>query len=73
VLKNVGHLRFLSSKDSASAWQVDKIDALLGIDNITAVTAVPLPGAFWLMLSALSGVLMQATRKSSLAGSNKLP
>ncbi len=37
VLKNVSHLRFLSSKDQAAAWQVDKIQATLGIDDITAV------------------------------------
>ena len=60
VLSNVGHLRFLSSKDNAAAWQVDKIEATLGIDNITAVsalTAVPLPGAVWFMISAMTGLM----------------
>ncbi len=57
VLENVGHLRFLSSRNNAAAWQVDKIEATLGVDDITAVSAVPLPGAVWFMLSALFGLM----------------
>jgi hypothetical protein len=71
VLKNVSHLRFLSSKDQAAAWQVDKIQATLGIDDITAmvgsmpraaetipdVSAVPLPASVWLMISGIVGLI----------------
>lgn len=39
VLKNVSQLRFLSSKEKAAVWQVDKIAATLGIDDISAVAA----------------------------------
>ncbi len=66
VLRNVSHLRILSSKDNISGWGVDKISATLSIDNITAmptipqnqvITTVPLPASFWFMLSALMGIL----------------
>jgi len=59
VLKNVSQLRFLSSQNDAKAWDVDKIAATLNIDNITAVSvsAVPLPGAVWLMISGLASLI----------------
>ena len=70
VLKNVSQLRFLSSKDQAAAWQVDKVKAVLGVDDITAVAvvpaAVPLPASLWFMLTAMAG-LIKAVRRSYIA------
>lgn len=57
VLTNVSQLRFLSNKDSASSWAVDKISATLAVDNITAVAAVPLPASAWLLFSGIMGLL----------------
>jgi hypothetical protein len=66
VLKNVSQLRFLSSKNEAKAWDVDKIAATLAIDNIAAVTTVPLPGAAWLMISGVLGLVRMSSSKRQI-------
>lgn len=72
ALKNVSHLRFLSSKDDGKGWGVDKIAATLSVDNITAieiagnVSTVPVPAAIWFMFSgvlALFGMSYQRSGK----------
>jgi hypothetical protein len=52
VLANLTTLRILSS-EAGPAWKGDRIAATLGVDNITAVAAVPLPAAAWMLLAAL--------------------
>jgi hypothetical protein len=52
VLRNVTTLRILSSQ-AGPAWKGDRIAATLGVDNIAAVVAVPLPAAAWMLLAAL--------------------
>lgn len=66
VLKNVSQLRFLSSKNEAKAWDVDKIAATLSIDNVSAVSAVPLPGAAWLMFSGIVGLVGMSSSKRQI-------
>lgn len=55
VLGDLTTLRILSS-EAGPAWTGDRIAATLGVDNITAVGAVPLPGAAWLMLCAVGAI-----------------
>lgn len=54
VLANVDVLRILSA-EAGPAYQGDRIEAVLGLDNIAA-TAVPLPAALWLFAGALMGL-----------------
>jgi hypothetical protein len=55
VLASVTTLRLLSAEDGP-AWAGDRIVATLGVDNIHAVSAVPVPGALWLLMGALAGL-----------------
>jgi len=64
ALKSITEIRFSSNED-AVFWGGDIIKATLGLDDIRAigVSAVPLPGAAWLMISGLIGLGSLSSRK----------
>lgn len=53
LIKDAPHIRFISRKEENLFYGGERIAATLGLDDITAVSAVPLPGAVWMMISGL--------------------
>jgi hypothetical protein len=66
-LKHIFGLKFLSNKDNPIYGGSDVVAAKLSIDNIMASSAVPLPGAVWLMISGLLGLNGLSSYKRSKA------
>jgi len=56
ALKNISEIRVMSTEEPGKFFGGDIIQATLGLDDIQAVSAVPLPGAVWLMISGLIGL-----------------
>jgi hypothetical protein len=56
AITGVEEIKFVSNKDYPQWSDVDVVRADLGVDNLKVVSAVPVPGAVWLMISGLVGL-----------------
>jgi len=64
AISNIHEFKFVSNKAYPQWGSVDAIAATVGVDDITAnVSAVPVPGAAWLMVSGLLGLAGMSSRK----------